>query len=187
MPKKETSTLRVPVLRLARIHFWYVLAFALSIIVYDAWALITPDAVLGRWTATGLMLVITTVIWHLSRSHHVNLNPVFYKLCVYVLVLMDIAIATFIVYAERGMASRGVALYAIPIAVSAVLASRSALYATASLSAGAYWFWAVRYFVVNFNEGYKIELYSTLAFYSATFFVLAALLSLLVQMTHNKR
>lgn len=184
MPKKQTAARhqpRIMALRLARVHFFYVLAFAASIIVYDAWQLVPAAAILERWSVASGMLIVVTLIWYLSRSHTIKLQPVVYRTFIYILVLLDIAVASFLVYVERGMASRGVALYAIPIAVSASLASRSTLYTTASLCTAAYWLSAIRYFVINFNEGYKVELYSTLAFYSATFFVLAVLLWIVVR------
>ena len=54
------------------------------------------------------------------------------------------------------------------------------MFGTAALSTAAYIMAATRYFYVNFNEGYKIELYTTLALYSVSFFILAALLWVVV-------
>ena len=181
MARKPTSInwLQVNAVRLARVHFYYVLIFALSIVVYDAWKLIAPQAVLQRWTVTAILLAATAIIWYAARNN--THSQIYYKTLIYALILLDIYVAAFWVYAERGMASRGVALFAVPIIVSAALASRSALFATAALATAAYAFAAVRYFVVNFNEGYKIELYSVIAFYSACFFVLAALLWVVVR------
>jgi heme/copper-type cytochrome/quinol oxidase subunit 4 len=84
--------------------------------------------------------------------------------------------ASFNVYVQRGMASRAVALYAIPLVVSTVLMSRAALLTTAALCVAAYTTTAVSYFVLNFNEGYKIELYGEITSYSVYFVILAALL-----------
>ncbi len=177
--QKSLNSLQLSILRISRVHFYYALVFALSIIIGDAWKLITPDAVLQRWTVAATMLVVTTIVWYASRS--TPRRDQYYKILAYALILMDIGVAAFMVYAERGMASRGVALFAIPIVVSAVLNTRSAPFATAALSVAAYSFAAVRYFVVNFNEGYKIELYSVIAFYSACFFIIAGLVWAVVQ------
>ncbi len=160
-------------------HFFYTSAFALTIVLYDAWKLIPPEAVLSRWTTAAVMLAATTIIWYLDRT--ARLKAVQDNLLITGFIALDIYVAAFLVYAERGMASRGVALFAVPIAVSALLRSRTALFGTASLCVAAYSFAAVRYFVVFFNEGFKIELYSTIAFYSAWFFVLAGVLAILVR------
>lgn len=170
MPKNTSRQLLV--LRLARIHFVYVLAFAAMIIVADSWALIAPESTLRRWTMAAVMLVTTTVIWYAARQ-----KPRPWQAWLpYALVILDIAVATFMVYEERGMASRGVALYAIPLVVAALTGGRSIVLATASLSTAAYGLAAIRYFVTYFNEGYKVELYATIGFYSAMFFILSALL-----------
>lgn len=170
----ETNRLRDVVVRVINVHFFFAAAYMLSIIVFDSWNLITPDALSQRWTFASILLVVTTLSWYVLHSgpRHAGL----YKAFVYLLILIDIALAAFSVYTERGMASRGVALFAIPIAVSAVLVSRSALFAAATLSTTAYSWAAIRYFTQNPSEGYKIELYGVLAFYSAGFFILAALL-----------
>jgi hypothetical protein len=170
----QTDRLRDAVSRLSGVHFFFAAAYILSIIIFDSWNLIPPDALSQRWTFASSLLIVTTLIWYAVRSG--TRSPAFYSALVYVLIVVDIALAAFTVYSERGMASRGVALFAIPIAVSAVLMTRTALFAAATLSATAYSWSAVRYFAQNPSEGYKIELYGVLAFYSAGFFILAALL-----------
>lgn len=180
---KNQNHLQETVLSLARVHFFYVLAFVAAIMIYDSWKLITPEAVLQRWTVATVMLVTTTLVWYSVRKiSTIELHKTF----VYVFILLDIVVAMYLTYAERGMASRAVALFAIPIAVAAVLRSRSALFGTALLSTAAYSFAAVKYFVDYFNEGYKIELYGTIGFYSAMFFVLTALLWIVVQPSSKK-
>lgn len=182
MPRK-TSDISVSVASrvaaIASVHFFLVVAYALAIIVSDAWNLIAPELVLQRWTAAALMLVATTIIWYAAR--YATTNRGYYHGLAFILVAQDIAMASFNVYTQRGMASRAVMLYAIPIIVSAVLLSRSALYATAAVCTAAYGMAAVKYFVTFPGEGYKVELYTEVGFYSAMFFVLAALLSVVVR------
>lgn len=171
---KKINSLHISTLRLARVHFLYGLAFAASIIVYDASKLIAPEAVLNRWKYTIGLLVATTAVWYIAKIKKDNAS--LQKSLIAVLVCIDIIFASLLVYADRGMASLAVILYAVPIVTAAALLSRSALLATAALSAAAYAFVAVKYFVDFFNEGYKVQLYSTIVFYSAVFFVLALLL-----------
>lgn len=176
---KKSDQLYTQVVRLARIHFCLILAFAATIVVYHASNLVPPENILQRWQRAALMLVITTLVWYFARIK--KDGPAFQKGLVFALVLMDIGFASFLVYAERGMASLAVALYAIPITVSALLLSRNAVLATASLCTAAYGLVTVKYFVDFFNEGYKVQLYSTIGFYGAVFFVLAFLLTTIIR------
>jgi hypothetical protein len=174
MPKTNTS-LRPQALRLSRAHFAYVLILAAQIILYDASKLISPDFVLKRWVVTAGLLVVTTLVW--AMAHQTNKTNAWYEKLIYGLILADILVASFSVYTQRGMASRAVLLYIIPIIVAASLGKRVALFGAALLSIAAYTTTAVMYFVLNFNEGYKVELYGEVAFYSAIFLLLASLLS----------
>lgn len=183
MAKKNHSH-HIGTLRAARAHFVFVAAFAASIIVYDASNLMTPDAVLKRWKYCLVLLTISTVVWFLARSKRNSLG--LQKVFLGALVITDIIIASMLVYADRGMASVAVALYALPIATAALTFSRSAILASASLSTAAYAFASIKYFVDFFNEGYRVQLYGTIGFYSATFFILALLLIAVVQEKTSK-
>lgn len=169
----EISTFRPSILRLTRLHFFYVLAYAVFILEYDAWKIITPHALSERWTVATIMLVVTTLCWYAARNR--VSSDSYYKSIAFALISLDIFVAGFSVFSQRGMASRAVALFAIPIIIAALI-SRTAIFATAALSLAAYSFAAVRYFALNPSEGYKVELYGDLTFYSAIFFILAALL-----------
>lgn len=178
MAESNHNSLRLRIIRAARVHFALVAVLMLSTVIFDAWNLITPDAVLQRWTLVTLLLVVTTVVWYVARYH--SKLALYHNVLGFCLIFADIIVATFLVYGERGMASRSVMLYAVPIVVSGILANRRAVYATASIATAFYALAAVRYFVVNFNEGYKIELYGTIGLYSAVFFVVAAITSILI-------
>lgn len=170
----KSSEIRNRTRKIASIHFLYVLVLSAQIIVFDAGKLINPETVLQRWIATGLLLLVTTIVWYISRNR--SGESATSKKLIGMLILADIAMASYSVYISRGMASKAVLLFVIPIIVSCVLARKSALIATAVLSIAAYVVTSVAYFVLNFNEGYKIELYGEIGFYSALFVVLALLL-----------
>jgi hypothetical protein len=178
---KNQSWLHLGVIRLCRVHFVFIAAFALQTILHDTWHLIAPNAVLYRWILTAAMLVIATTVWYLAKNTVTSTNS--YKGLVFIIILMDIVAASMLIYAQRGMASRAVFLYAIPIAASAVLRTRAALFATAALCVAAYVSTAVAYFVLNFNEGYKYELYSEVGVYAFMFFIIAAILWVAVRNT----
>jgi len=174
MAKNEIFALRARVVRIARTHFLLASVIIAQIMIYDAWKLIDPVTVLQRWLVVGLMLAIVSVVWYLARGKSGDLG--LYKRLVFTLVAVDIFLASFMVYIQRGMASRAVFLYAIPIIVSSALFTRSALFTASVLSIVAYTVTTVSYFVFNFNEGYKIELYGEVGFYCIIMLIFAELI-----------
>lgn len=173
--KIEAIKLRSDLVRLAWIHFAYGGVLIAQIILYDTSKLITPELVLDRWIMTAGLLAVTTFVWYMARTKTNDIH--LYHWLVLALISIDIAVATLSVYTQRGMASRAVFLFVIPIIVAAALKSRAALFATAAACAAIYSTTCIKYFVDYFNEGYKVELYGEVGFYSALFLILAGLLS----------
>lgn len=180
--KTTTDWLQPLILKVAKLHLALVVMYAGFTIAYDAWNLTPAPLVLQRWTVFGIMAGISTVVWYFARA--TKQSHSFYKLLVLTLILMDIGLAAFSIYTERGMSSRGVMLFSLPIATSAILLSRGAIFATASLSAATYIVSAVRYFYIHPYEGYKVELYGVVGFYCLVFFILAGILA---TVAHSKR
>ena len=150
----QMSWLQTNTVRAARIHFAFIFIYTAMVIAYNCWKLIPPQALIQRWTVAVMMLVTTTVVWFLARN--TALSGKLYRSLLAILILMDILVAGYSVYTGRGMASRGVALFAIPIIISAIYLSRTALFATASLCVAAYTYAAVRYFGEHSSEGYQV-------------------------------
>lgn len=180
---KKQSWLRSNAVRISRLHFLYVFLLVAQTVIYDAWKLIAPNAVLNRWVANAGLLFVTIIVWYLAKNKVTSTNA--YKLLIFLLIFADIGIASFNVYTQRGMASRAVFLYVIPIIISVTLLSRSALFAATALSVAAYTSTAIAYFVLNFNEGYKIELYGEVGFYSALLFIVASVLWVVTRRNHT--
>jgi hypothetical protein len=170
----SASTLRAPLLRVSRWHYVYVVALAVQLLAYDAFHLITLDIVLKRWAIIVAVLIVTAIVWYNAKGQ--KTNDTIYSRLTWLLLITDIAAASYSVYLQRGMASRAVLLFIIPIVSAAILAKRSSILLTAVLSTAAYIGTTVAYFVIHFNEGYKIELYGEVGFYSTMFFVVAGLL-----------
>lgn len=175
---QKTTELTNGIVRVCRVLFGFVAVYAAAIIASDAWNLITPDVALQRWTMATVMLAATGAVWYLARAG--AKRPAFYAALVNGLVLVYIGIASYSVYYSRGMASRSVMLFTIPIIIAAVLASRVALFAAAIMSTAAYVMTVMLYFANNPGEGYKAELYTEVGFYVALFFVIAALLQAVI-------
>lgn len=173
--KKQASVdhLKTSTLKVARLHFVLVLLFAVQTIAYHASKLITPELLLKRWVAAAGLLLATIIVWLIAK--HRSSRPISYQSAIGLLIVADIAFAAFNVYTQRGYASKAVVLFVIPIIVAGIFARRSILLATALLAIAAYTTTAICYFVLNFNEGYMSELYGEVAFYSAVFLLIAAL------------
>lgn len=181
--KDNNDSVAYAVLRAARAHYIYVAAYIAATVIFDSWNLITHEGVAQRWKAAVLLLLVTTVIWYLSRSK--GRWSKYYKVLLICLITSDIVFAAYNVFLQRGMASKAVALFAVPIITSALLKSRRAILATATLCSAAYTFAAVQYFHQHYGEGFKVELYGEIFFYTAVFFVLSALLIGLVKPGKN--
>lgn len=174
-----TDWLQTGLIRICRIHFMLIGLYAIYTIAADATRLTAPQLVLQRWYMNAILLVGIGVVWYLARNSVKNSN--YYRVLIYAVILLDIALATFNIYTQRGMASRAVMLFSVAIVVSSLLLSRTALFLTATLCTAAYSLAAVKYFVDFFNEGYKAELYIETGFYCAVFFGLAGILSVIVR------
>ena len=163
MKKTKISPYHTTLVKVSKIHVLIGLIFVGQIILYDSGQLITPDTVLQRWIVVSFFILSSAVVWYLAR---LNKSAQVIKNLTWYLILVDILVASFYVYTTRGMASRAVLLFVIPILLAAVLRRKGVIYLTSALVVIAYTLTAVAYFVINFNEGYKLELYGEIGFYS---------------------
>lgn len=141
----------------------------------DAWHILVPEIILKRWLSIAVLLGVVSVVWYMAHNRSESIAN--YKRLTFLLVVADILFAAYTVYYHRGLASKYVALFAIPITVAAILLSRSAIYLSALLSTAAYVFSTNLYFENYFNESYKTELYSEIIFYALLFLVYAMLMA----------
>lgn len=181
MPKKSgvvTHWLQTTAVRVTRVHFVYIAAYIIATIVFDSWNLYTHDAIRELWTAAGVLLAVNTILWFLARQNYTNKS--IYVLIVLGLISADIVFASYNVYWQRGLASKSVMLFTVPIITAAALRSRSTLLATTTLCAAAYSIVSVRYFFNNYGQSYRVELWGTIGLYSAIMFVLALLLMIVI-------
>ncbi len=177
MAKKHTDLqkdTRHIVLRITRVHFLYILAYMVPIIIFDSWNLLSHEAVLQRWTAAGALFIVNTIIWYICRAKVSSES--LYKGLLIVLLACDILFAAINVYWTRGMASKYGVLFLIPIISAGLVRSRSLLVAATATSAATYSIATVRYFYDNYGQGVKAELYGEIVFFAALFFVVAGLM-----------
>jgi hypothetical protein len=186
MAKKSTQALnwlQSTAVGVTRVHFLYAAAYMASIVVFDSWNLLTHPAVAQRWTAVGILLVINTIFWYISRIKFSS--DTVYIVLILLLIAADIVFASLNVYWERGLASKAVVLFSVPIVTAAALRSRSTLLATAALSGAAYSIAIVCYFNLHYGESFRVELYGYLGLFCALFFILASLLLIVIQPKDN--
>jgi len=168
MPKPKKHELRngerSALIRISKIHVLIGIFLIAQIAAYDATKLITPEMVLKRWVFTGTLLLGAATCWYLAR---LNDTKTVIRNLVWFLISIDLIFASFSLYTQRGMASRAVILFVLPILVAATMKRLGMILITAAASAIIYSTTAVAYFVLNFNEGYKIELYGEIGFYAS--------------------
>jgi hypothetical protein len=171
---KQIFNVQENVQRATRTQFAYVALYMAATMAFDTWNLITHEGIVLRWQAAAMLMTLSAVCWYIARTTFATKLP--YKLVIMALVVADILFAAQNVYWERGMASKAVVLFLVPLVMSAVLQSRRAILATATLCFAAYSFVLVRYFHLHYGEGFKVELYGTILLYSGVFFISALLL-----------
>lgn len=179
MKQKNSNWLKESLIKVSKLQLVFVVLYIAQIIAYDAAKLITPETVLNRWYAAAGLTVVATLVWYVVKTKTTSISQD--RLLVWLLIIANILFATYNVYAQRGMASKAIVFFFIPVIISAVLLSRAALFSTAILCIAAYTTAAVAYFVNYFNEGYKIELYGEILFYSSTLILVSALTWIIVK------
>ena len=187
MAKKTNATanwLQTTAVRLTRVHFLYVAFYFVSIVIFDSSNLYSHQAIAELWTGGGVLLGAVAFIWLIARLKVTNYW--FYVFVVVALIATDITFASYLVWWQRGLYSKSVVLYTVPIISAAALRSRSLLLTTTAISAAAYSTISVRYFFDNYGLGYRVELWGTIGFFSAMMFVLALLLMVVIKPTSEK-
>ena len=165
-------------LRVTRAHFYLVLAYFAATIVFDSWNLYTHEVIFKRWLCGGFLAIITCLVWF-GLKRYGKSQKTLAKLA-YVLILADILFASLNVYLDRGMASKYIVLFVLPLVVATQLMRRSVLLASAGISAAAYSIATVSYFHIFYGEGYRIQLYGEVGFYCALIFFIALMLMPLI-------
>ncbi len=180
----EASISRTNSLRAMKLSFVFVIIYIVQILIFTAWKLLTRDALTERWSVIAAALAATTVLYIFARQK--NLSALYYRGLIVLLVCVYLAIATFSIYTERGMASNSIIIYTIPIILASLTYSARTLFATAALAAITYAASAISYFKHFPSEGYKVELYGQIVYYGAILFLVAALLWVVIRSKQSR-
>jgi hypothetical protein len=177
--KAESQRLQQASVRTTKLGLVFVAIYALSTLIFQLWKLMTPDILQQRWLIVAVTLGVTLALWWYSRSR--NLSPRYYQGIIFLQILMYLAVASYSIYAERGMASNSVILFIIPLVIVALEYSGRALISTTILCSVVYAGTAIKYFKDYPSEGYKVELYGGIVFYVSIILLISALLWVLVR------
>lgn len=171
--QKHRTWLRSGLLRLCRAHFVVFLAYAILVAVFDSARLVTPDVTVRRAVFVAIAMLTTVTVWFMGHKEQAESS--FYRRRIYALIAADIVFISLSIYFDRGVASREVALYALPIVSAGTLINRSALFGVAAASSIAYFATVMKYRFAYPNEMYNVELYGMMAFYILFMFVVGSL------------
>lgn len=162
--------------KLPKYNFAFLAAFAVYIIIFDGGNVLTREAIYHRWMFVAVLLIVFSLFWMATKkATSRNLIIGALLLCV----LAELALAGFTTYWERGMASMSTVLYIVPIASMALSRSRTYTVGTALLASAAYTFASTKYFYDRFNEGYRVQLYGEIFFYSVVFLVVGWIIAMI--------
>lgn len=159
---------------LSMVNFSFLAAFAAFIIIFDSGNIVTRQGIYYRWMFEGLLFVAFTLFWVVIKKVH-STAVVFTALATCVIV--ELALAGFMTYWERGMASTSTVLYLFPIISMALWKSRTYTIAVSLIASATYMMASTKYFYDMFNEGYRIQMYGEIFFYSAVFIIMGILIA----------
>jgi hypothetical protein len=159
-PTSKPSLFRKSVIRATRAVYLFVAFYMISIILFDSGNLIVRESIIDRWTFATILLVTNTLVWFGASQKWSN--KTLEKLPLVMLSGVLIIFAGYSTYWERGMASTSTIFYTLPILLVALVRNRHAIIASAITSAGVYAYASVKYFNDFFNEGYRIQLWSSI-------------------------
>jgi hypothetical protein len=172
---KEYLIRRESLNRVVKWHAGLLGLFVASLLIYEAWNLLTSQALLERWLV--IAVLTATLIFVNTASRPIVPKTSYYNYLIIAIITVDIFITSYLVFSQRGMASKAVALFFIPIIASRMFNSIRAIYITTATCAIAYATMTITYFFNNPSEGYKVELYGETAFYAVLLFIGAGILA----------
>jgi signal transduction histidine kinase len=160
---------------LVRIRYYYlvllgVVGITSSIVAKSSSAIIVSYIIV---TITGL--IANAAIGFVFKSP--NRTPKAYSIGAYAEIVLDIILATCVVFAQGGYPSRATILYAVPILSSGVLLLQPSAYVAAALSGAAYTFVLFTRYFMGTSPDQLQKLAAPVAFYPVAFLILAAIVT----------
>lgn len=162
-------------LALVRIRYYYI-CFLASVGIISSIIARSDLRIIVSYTVVSLGgIVINSIIGLILRSS--SRSPKTYTVSAYAEILLDIVLATCIVFAQGGFPSRATVLYAVPILSSGVLLLRPSAYVAAGLSGAAYDLILLVRYVMGGEPNSLQQMLPPLVFYPVAFVILAAIVT----------
>lgn len=120
-------------------------------------------------------LLINGLMWLATMPR--KLSESYYQALALSQIMLDLTLASYVVYTQHGLASRATLLYSIPILAGGLLFMRGFSYLAATLSAGAYSATLLTYLALNPEAYMARDTVVPIVFYGCVFFVLAAIIA----------
>lgn len=151
---------------------------ALFLGIGQAWKLQPPDVIQSQWIVFGISSLIFLAIFTLS--HKKKSKPSYYYILILGQIINYIVFVSYIIYAQRGMASPAVILYVIPVLFAAATRASWAVITTAFITGISYCLSVYKYFSDFPSEGYKAEMYGRMLFYFLILMLVSRIIHVLI-------
>lgn len=162
-------------LALVTIRYYYIGLLGIVAVVSGLIARLGVKQVAIYATVAAVGLAINAIIGVVLRSP--TRQPQAYMLSAYAEIILDILLATAVVFIQNGFPSRATVLYAVPILSSGVLLLRPSAYVAAGLSGISYVFVLFGCYALGKNPEEITALIAPAAFYPVAFMILAAIVT----------
>lgn len=121
-------------------------------------------------------LVVNGLFW-LAVQFKANAPVTYYKAIAALQVILDLGLASSVIYLQGGVTSRATLLYAVPVLISGILFSKPAAYVAATGSSLAYIATILAYPLMRDHPYSWDDLYVPMAFYPSLLLIIAAIIT----------
>jgi signal transduction histidine kinase len=161
---------------LARLRWYYLIILpAITVVVSN----LTGNEVVRNQevaiSAAGIGVIVNTVLWGLTKFKKQPL--IYYQIIAVGQILLDVTLASGIIYLQNGLASRTTLLFAIPIVGAGLLFTRTFAYIAAAFSAIGYTTALVLYRHAHPGSYELNQVTLPAVFYGVTFFIIAIIVT----------
>jgi signal transduction histidine kinase len=174
-PEQKRLQLRLRNKWMIRIRWYYVLILTAAIVGPTLLTNTHRQAIVGYVMTTIVALFCNGLLWLATLPTYSRI--IYFQIIAFCQILLELTLASWIVYSQGGLASRTTVLYAIPILITGVLFRGWYAYVAAIFSAIAYGTALTAVYFVGNTELPLMDITVPIIFYASVFMVLAAVVS----------
>ncbi len=155
---------------------WYYMLLLPGVAIIPTLLIATDKSPIKKYIIVALAgLAVNGLLWTATLPKRWGLE--YYRAIAFFQVLLDMGLASYVIYSQKGFYSRATLLYAVPILAGGLLFQRGFSYLVAALSSLAYTATLLLYASHHPHEYLLRDALVPMLFYSCVFFVLAAIVS----------